>query len=313
MNEDLHLLKNEDIESVSDNSTEIQPDDSRHEEDVSVGGDAVEDGGSDSEASGSDSSGDSEISVDGGGSADPVEDHEDSSGDVSEESDAEVLKVLESVNEKLDASPDYDGLVDSLRSLVDIMSVQALSEPDAPSIPLSGYEDYSYPVDVVYRVFVTAQNSETEAPFTYDSPEMFEDGYTLICNSVDAGNFAYFSIRTVTDCNGTVVYNADAVTEPEEPDNPEEPDTFKEDVLASLAFLHEDLASVHEDLQSVSMNDLEYREETLLLQQQYLDLEKESRELHYQMLASNIAIGFAVLLTLGYIVAHGFFQRMKVG
>lgn len=311
MNEDLHLLENEDMESVSDNSTEVPPDDSGHEEDGMGGGEAVEDSGSDSEAPDSDSPGDSETPSDGGETADPVEDHEDSSGDVPGESDAEVLKVLESVNEKLDASPDYDSLVDSLRSLVDVMSVQALSETDAPGIPLNGYEDYSYPVDVVYRVFVTAQNSETEATFTYDSPEMFDDGYALICDSVDSGNFAYFSIRTVTDCNGAVVYNADAVTEPEDPD--EDSDTFKEDVLASLALLHEDLASVHGDLQSVSMNDLEYREETLLLQQQYLDLEKESRELHYQMLASNIAIGFAVLLTLGYIVAHGFFQRMKVG
>lgn len=185
---------------------------------------------------------------------------------------------------------------------VEIYNYEKQTQEPSPSIPLTGYEAYAYPVDVLYRIFVTAQNTEVEQAFTYDSPEHFEDGYALICNAVDSGDFGYFSIRTVTDADGETVYHADAATDPGEG----EEDSFQEDVLSSLALLHE-------DLQSISMNDLGYREETLALQQEYTDLMKESRELHYQTLACTVAIGFSVLLTLGYLVAHGFFQRMKVG
>ena len=53
-------------------------------------------------------------------------------------------------------------------------------------------------------------------------------------------------------------------------------------------------------------NDITYREETLLLQQ-------ESRELYTQLVASNVVLGLIFTVVLGYTVGHGFWQRMKVG
>lgn len=224
---------------------------------------------------------------------------------------AEVLKALESVSEKLDDNSDVESLTASVRSLVDVMSVQATALSESPGIPISGYADFDYPIAVEYKIFPTSLGSETSHSESYDTPEDFENGYEYMQNSVRANTLAWFSIRTITDCDDVVVYDS-TVTETETPEEipeetPEEtPDTFKEDVLTALE-------SVNENLQSISMNDLDYRQETLQLQQQYLDLQKENRELHYQMLACNIAIGFSILLTLGYMVAHGFFQRMKVG
>lgn len=309
MNEDIQLLtteNEEDTETISGNSPESPVDGTG---DAETGTGSPETPPEDSETPGG-------AGPDVPGGTETAVVHEEDSdavvgADAPGSDNAEVLEALETVSAKLDDNSDVETLAESVRSLVDVMSVQAaaLAEEEAPGIPISGYADYSYPIQVEYGIFPTSQGSETGYSESYDTAEDFENGYTYMKESVDNGSLAWFSIRSVTDSSGTVVYDS-TVTEEEtaQEQSPEEetPDTFREDVLASLA-------AVNENLQSVSMNDLEYRQETLLLQQQYIELEKESRELHYHMLACNIAIGFSILLTLGYMVAHGFFQRMKVG
>lgn len=296
MSEDLLLLENEDFESVSGNSAEVPPNGDGHEEGGAEGGDPVEESGIDSE-----------VPSDGGASADPVEGDGGSSGDVSDGLETEVLAALESVSERLDNSPDFDGLVDSLHSLVDIMSVQAFSSnvETSVTIPIKGYKDWDYGITVNFAVFPYGAGYWMYSSENCSNAEDFESWYANMCSLI-GDTLNDFHITTVVDDNGTEVYDYETYVDSGMEEEPVEEDTFKEDMLLSLALLHE-------DLQTISMNDLEYRGETLQLQQQYLDFEKESRELHYQMLASNIAIGFAVLLTLGYTVAHGFFQRMKVG
>lgn len=93
----------------------------------------------------------------------------------------------------------------------------------------------------------------------------------------------------------------------------EVPDGFYDGVLDALFVLHD-------DLQDIIMNDSAYHEQYIalqeqysVLQEQYTEFQETTIELQYHMLASNIAIGFTLMLTLGYTVAHGFLQRMKVG
>lgn len=306
MNEDLQLLEienEEDTETISGNSPESPGDDSGNPE--------TGPGSSETPPEDSDTPGDTRPDIPGDSETDNghEEDSDNVGGTTAPGNDnAEVLKALESVSDKLDDNSDVESLTASVRSLVDVISTQATALSESPGIPISGYTDYDYPITVEYGIFPTSLGAETGHSESYDSPEDFENGYEYMQNSVKANTLAWFSIRTITDCDDVVVYDSTVTKEeiPEETPEEETPDTFKEDVLTALA-------SVNENLQSISMNDLDYRQETLQLQKQYLDLEKENRELYYQMLACNIAIGFSLLLTLGYMVAHGFFQRMKVG
>lgn len=210
-----------------------------------------------------------------------------------------------------EGTPDYGDLLESVRSLVDIMTVQVQSV-QSNIIPINGYRDYDYPITVTWEVHPSAPNapSRMENTESFDTPEAFEVRYEAMCDMVGV-SLNSFRILRIRDCSDLdYVYDADRVTEepemPEEPEEPEESGTFQEDVLAALSTLHE-------DLQSISMNDLEYHEQYTALQEQYTQMQEQNTDLQYHMLASNIAIGFALLLTLGYTVAHGFLQRMKVG
>lgn len=233
-----------------------------------------------------------------------------------------VLGSLDSIGGKLDSDPSFDSLSESLRSLVDIMALQA--EEDARKaeeenslplpVPLSGYEGYAYPVTVAYRLYPSGLGSGTDTVESYPTAEDFQSGYTAMRDSLTNGDLSWFSILSVDDAGGERVYDAGAFLSAEEaPAGEEEPDTFKEDVLASLD-------SLHGDLQSVSGNDIGYYDDSLDLgqsvlglQAQCIELQKENLQLSYHMLACDIATGFVLLLALGYTIAHGFFQRMKAG
>lgn len=298
----------------------------------------------------------------------------------------DILESLDAVIDRMCDSPDYDSLADSFRTLADVVSKQteALSALSAPSVPVSGYENFSYPVHVEYRIFPTALGSETGVANDYGSPEDFENGYAFMTDSVANGSLSYFHIKYVTDSGGNTVFDGTATTEkpsvpvsgyegfsypvhveyrifptalgsetgvsfdygsPEDfedgyaymtdsvakgnlsyfqikyvtdsdgntaydgtvtPEEPERPDNFREDILAALD-------AINDNINTVSANDLEYREQTLELQEQYLELQRENVQLHYHFLACSLLIAFVLMITLGYTVAHGFLQRMKVG
>lgn len=241
-------------------------------------------------------------------------------GDMLPDALQQAVDGLSAVAETLEGGlPDYGGLADSVRSLVDILTVQAQAA-QGNVIPVAGYRDFDYPITVTWEVHPSAPNapSRMESVESFDTPEAFESRYDEMCNLVGV-SLNYFRILRIRDCSDEeYVYDADNVEEePEEPETPEdgeqEEDTFQEDVLASLAVLHE-------DLQTISMNDLEYRDNQMQFQEQYTamqeqlaDMQELNTDLQYHLLATNVVIGFTLLLTLGYTVAHGFLQRMKVG
>lgn len=246
-----------------------------------------------------------------------------------------VLGSLDVIGGKLDSDPSLDNLSDSLRSLVDLMTLQAEEEARKTeeaeyvpaSIPLADYDSYAYPVSVAYLLYPSGLGSETDTVETYATAEDFQNGYTAMRNSMQDGALSWFSILSVDDCSGERVYDAatllsaeeegltedEELIEDEELTEDEEPDTFREDVLAALDALHE-------DLQTVSGNDLGYYDGSLSLgqsvldlQEQCLELQQENMQLSYHMLACDIGFGFVLLLALGYIIMSGFFKRMKAG
>lgn len=233
-----------------------------------------------------------------------------------------VLGSLDVIGGKLDSDPSLDSLSESLRSLVDIMTLQAEETEDVPvSVPLADYESYAYPVSVAYRLYPSGLGSETDTVETYATVEDFQNGYTAMRSSMQDGTLSWFSILSVDDCSGERVYDAvtplsaelEELPEDEGPAEDEEPDTFREDVLAALDTLHE-------DLQTVSGNDLGYYDDSLSLEQSVLDLQEqclelqqENLQLSYHMLACDIGFGFVLLLALGYTIMSGFFKRMKAG
>lgn len=181
-------------------------------------------------------------------------------------------------------------------------------EYSLPGIPIEGYEGYSYPVAVKYRIFPTDLGKETFVTKTLSGPEAFSDDYKEMQRAVSAGNLNYCSIATVTDADGVLVYDSDAFQE-----GPGLPDGTINEIL-------ETLGNIDAGIQSIAGADAAYRTETMLLQEQNAELlqeavilQQQNETLQKEMLASNVAVGFVLILTLGYTVAHGFFQRMKVG
>lgn len=205
-----------------------------------------------------------------------------------------------------DGVPDFGDLLESVRSLVNAISEQSLSV-QSNMIPINGYRDYDYPITVIWEVSPSAINTSMKESRMYYTAEEFEEGYQGMCDLVGV-TLKSFRILRIQDCSDEeYVYDADNVQEePELPEDGETEDTFQEDILAALSGLHE-------DLQTISMNDLEYHDNQIQLQEQYTAAQELNTDLQYHILATNIAIGFALLLTLGYTVSHGFLQKMKAG
>lgn len=295
-------------DSISDNTTDTLPE----EPDIESGSDGENIDSENEEVSGGGETGDTETSggtPSGGESGSPAEviGGNDSPTDVGAFSPDDLRQAVDGLNVLTDAlsdgMPDYEMLLDSVRSLVDIMTVQA-EHADSSAIPLGGYDSYSYPIYVTYTIFPTSLGNVTGNSSTYDTPESFETGYARMWNSVENGSLAYFYIESIRDSEGETVYDVNAL--PEEEEMPEELDTFNDDVLAALS-------GIREDLQSISMNDLEYHEQYIEMYEQYTEMQERNTDLQYHMLATNIVIGFTLMLTLGFTIAHGFLQRMKVG
>lgn len=309
--------------SISENTTDPQPE----EPDTEGGESDVEEnqediGGGESSGDGSEESGGSDETggTENPGSA-PPDSESDPAGEVLGGTDSptgvgvtpddfrQAVDGLNAAADRLaDGAPDYGDLLESVRSLVDIMAEQAQAL-QSNTIPISGYRDYDYPITVTWAVSPSAPNAPSgiESVESFDTPEAFEARYDEMCSLVGV-SLRSFRILRISDCSELdYVYDVDSMPEePETPEEPEEPDTSQEDILAALLTLHD-------DLQEISASGLEYHEQYIGLQEQYAEMQELNTDLQYHMLATNIAIGFALLLTLGYTVSHGFLQRMRVG
>lgn len=310
-------MPNIDFDTVSGNTPEILPETPEtgeggvyDEENQESGGDGSP-SGSNSESSGSDSeavgSEDTDVVPSGGQSGSSSEDvgGQDSmfESGISPDYFKEVLDGIATVSDKLDGSLDYEDVLESLHNLTDIIALQIETYSSNP-IPISGYQDYDYPITVTWEVSPSAINTSMQESRMYYTSEEFEKGYQGMCDLVGV-TLKSFRILRISDCSDLdYVYDVDNL--PETPEEEETESTFQDDILVALSGLHD-------DMQIIIENDTAYREQYFELQEQYAEAQKLNTDLQYHLLATNIAIGFTLLLTLGYTVAHGFLQRMKVG
>lgn len=181
-------------------------------------------------------------------------------------------------------------------------------EYSLPGVPVDGYEGYSYPVTIKYCIFPPDLGKETFVSKTVSSPEEFEANYKEMQRAVNAGNLNYCYISTVTDAESVLVYDADAI-----PEQPEIPDETMDAVLESLGSIETGIQSIVDADAAHHTEMMSLQEQNAALLQDAYTLQQQNETLQKEMLASNVAVGFVLILTLGYTVAHGFFQRMKVG
>lgn len=308
------------LETISGNSVETLPEEpevggddneNENENQENVGGGEAS-GGDSEETGGGGETGNSEdvVTTPSGGESDaPIEDvgGYDSTGDVGTSPDylREVLDGISTMGANLFDSPEYSELLESLHNLTDTLSLQ-IEIYNSNSIPISGYRDYDYPITVTWEVHPSNPNAPSSqlSVETFYTPEDFETRYDAMCSYV-GNSLNSFRILRISDCSDLeYVYDIDNL--PETPEEPDESDTYQVDVLAALTALHE-------DFQIVIENDAAYWEQYTVMQEEYTEMQELYTEMQYRSLATNIAIGFTLMLTLGYTIAHGFLQRMRVG
>lgn len=181
-------------------------------------------------------------------------------------------------------------------------------EYSLPDIPIDGYEGYSYPVTVKYCIFPPDLEKETFVSKTVSSSEEFSFDYKEMQRAVNAGNLNYCYISTVIDAESVLVYDAEAV-----PEQPEIPNETMDTVLESLVSIETGIQSILDADAAYHAGTISLQEQNAALLQDVYILQQQNEVLQREMLAADVAIGFVLILTLGYTVAHGFFQRMKVG
>ena len=269
-----------------------------------------EGGGGDPSVSDNSTSGDGGGS---GGNAEPVTPAP-AGGDGQGSPESRTEEKLDSVLESLDLMKQQDNdnpvladFTDTLKDLIVVLSPNP-SEPETPvmvfpALP-DGYQDYRYPIDVQIEVRPKGSDYSMGMGLACTMPNQFADEIADLTSQVESGVYDMARVQYVYETGNdgktnVLVYDYEHVVSPDEPETPDEPTETEKTVL-------ELLESVTVEVQSIRENDIVYRDEMLLLQQ-------EIKVLQTQSLASSIALGMCIFLGVGYMVANGFWSRMKVG
>lgn len=226
-----------------------------------------------------------------------------------------VQAILDDLRANLcEKDSDVDSLVESVRSLVDVMSIDSTRSTPGyvyvpPEIPIEGYKGWDYPITVDYLISIVGYGDPLPQSNTYDEHEQFlEDFQDLAWNCYKGDVFTEFIINKVWDANNKKLYDSQGMEEsdPEEP-TPEEPlEDLTSAMLDALQSMDARLESLYAGLSTLSENTISYQEDALILQEQ-------NNTLQFHLLVASMALGFTLFLVLGYIIAHGFWQRMRSG
>ena len=224
----------------------------------------------------------------------------------------EMQDILSGLRESLSKKDaDVETLADSVRSLVDVMSMESPQASDVytpPEIPIAGYVEWNYPITVDYLVSIVGFEDAISQTEVYDSPAVFLEDYQNFAKECFlGGTFKDFSIEKICDADGVTAYDSKAdETEPpeEEPEENLHPAMFE--TLASMDAHLAAMDATLADIASVSENSIAFYEDSVKLYRQ-------ANELTAQTLAVNLALLFVLVVMLGHRIAHAFWQRMKVG
>lgn len=194
---------------------------------------------------------------------------------------------------------------EALTALEEEARAQALADLMSSTLSVPGYEDWGYPITVEYTVYPYGAGYNMDASETFDSPDVFmtrHEENVSFCQP--GGTLKDYYIRYIYDSNDELVYDYQAGIEEPPPEEPVE--DLSPVILETLQSIDSRLEAMGADISTISTNSLDYHTGMTATQD-------DIRQLQTMNLVTNMAIGFSVFLLLGYIIAHNFWQRMKVG
>ena len=187
-----------------------------------------------------------------------------------------------------------------------VYDYEAKEEPAITELPFDGWRDWEYPVRMEYSVYPWGAGYWMDQAENFDSPDALLARYNEILDLCqDGGTLKDFYVRYIVENPGSderIVFDYEAVAPA-----PEEPaEDLTPAVLEVLQSIDSRLEIMGEDLSTVSENSIAYYNDMRIMQEQ-------NNILQFHLLVTSIGLGFTVFLLLGYIIAHGFWQRMKAG
>ena len=187
-----------------------------------------------------------------------------------------------------------------------VFDYEANEEPAITELPFDGWRDWEYPVRMEYSVYPWGAGYWMDHTETFDTPDALLARYNEILDLCqDGGTLKDFYVRYIVENPGSderIVFDYEAVAPA-----PEEPaEDLTPAVLEVLQSIDSRLEIMGADLSTVSENSMADYDDMRIMQEQ-------NNVLQFHLLVTSIGLGFTVFLLLGYIIAHGFWQRMRVG
>lgn len=181
----------------------------------------------------------------------------------------DIMERLDLLDMQEDAT-DLTPLTESIRSLVDLMSMDQYQQGDIyipPDILIEGYQDWDYPITVDYLISIVGYEDMVPQSMDYDDPEQFlEDFQDLAWNCFQGTVFKDFYIDKVYDAGGNKVYDSQPETETEPDPVEEEPNETVEELLSLLENIDATLAEMQQADLEYYQAVYDYHEEMMLMQ-----------------------------------------------
>lgn len=232
--------------------------------------------------------------------SDPGEENEEdipvtSTGDGDAQWREDITERLEELMEPEDTT-DVTERLDALIALLTPEELAEEPEADAQTVPVEGYEDFSYPVNVEYSVLMAGFDEYITDTETYGDPGTFLADYeelVLECGR-PGSSFRDFYICYVYDSDNRMVYDYKA--QMPDPGEEEEPDP------AELLLSH--LEDINTTLSGMIQADMEYC-------QMMKDYQTEMLEMQAASTATDILICIGVYAVFAALVWQWFLGRFK--
>lgn len=179
----------------------------------------------------------------------------------------EIMERLDLLGAQAD-NTDVKTLTESIRSLVDLMSMDQYQQGDIytpPDILIEGYREWDYPITVDYMISVVGYEDMLPQSMDYEDPGQFlEDFQDMAWNCYLGTVFKDFYIDKVYDANGSKVYDSQPETEP---------DPGEEEPGEAVDLLLSHLETINATLAEMQQADLEYYQAVYDYQEEMLQLQ----------------------------------------
>lgn len=167
------------------------------------------------------------------------------------------------------------------------------------SIPINGYRDWNYAINVRYKVYPYGAGYYMEVSDTFTDLEAFEEWYSRTSSLIN-DTLKDFYILTVTDDNGIEVYNYESYIDPGDSSGEDEP----EKEYNSSGEYFEILQDIYAEFETIK----ESEEERQLLTDEY---RKEMLNLQTAETGSSIIICVVLFIISAEIAFREIFARLK--